>query len=187
MWFPGGNGGTVLFFDKPTGHFYCAKGNDFADLHCADKQFFEAFHLPICRHSDIAEIFPVTCVGRFTGSSHSHLPALREHVELMTFQWKAQLYIFQNSTEKNVMDAIKAVNAEWPFKLNFSPPRLAKLMECTLKNYQRYGNARHNTPDYEVGQNFLKTFSQNVLDLFMNHLHTSQPYWTPPQQRKVGI
>lgn len=81
------------------------------------------------------------------------------------------------------MDAIKAVYADWPFKLKFSPPRLSKLMGSTLKTYRIYGNAMPKTADHKLGRSFLEKFPQKVLDEFMDHLRTTPSYWTPPQPR----
>ncbi len=186
MTFPGENGGT-LHFHKPKGHFYHFKrtNSDSAYLCCADKQFFDVFHLPVCQYSDETEIFPAKCLGRFVSSSypHNHLPAPRENIELMAFRWQARLYILQNSRGKNTMDAIKAVYANWPFKFKFSPPRLSKMMGFTLKTYRNYGNAMPETADHKLGRSFLKKFPQKVLDEFMDHLCTTPSYWTPPQPR----
>ena len=169
----------MLYFHKTKGHFYSDKL-----YQCADKQFFKAFHLPICQHSSKTKVFPPKCVGQIEGARHSHLPAPRENVELMAFRWQARIYILQNS-KKDIMDVIKAVYAEWPFKINFYPPRLFKLMGPTLKVYQKYGNAKPNTSDYETGQNVLTSFPQKDLDKFIDHLRTSPDYWTPPQPRKL--
>ena len=178
--FPGEKG-AIIHFHKTDGHFYHG-------TQCADKQlqFLKAFHLPTCWKNSKTEVSASICVGRLGGNGHNHSPALRENVEYKVFRWQACLYILQNSN-KDVMDAIKAVYAEWPFEINFFPPRLFQLMGLSLRTYKRYGSAEKSTKDYESGHNFLKNFPQKNLDKFIEHLHTSPEYWTPPKPRKWKI